>query len=150
MPAARGRPVGAGVFPTHLGGGICSSRTAQLVAGAPRSSHLNGERTVGISGGVQGSGAIGRLAGVSEPRVREQQALSTSNPVTRGEDKVELSQEAQVLAPWLDKLNQLPAVRQELVDRVRGEIANGTYDTADRLNAALDGMIDETQSGQIC
>ena len=94
----------------------------------------------------------GRLAGV-DGRLHRAHVASydgTSNPVTRGEDKVELSQEAQVLAPWLDKLNQLPAVRQELVDRVRGEIANGTYDTADRLNAALDGMIDETQSGQIC
>lgn len=90
---------------------------------------------------------MGRLAGVSEPRARGEQATSQ---VSRGEDKVELSTEAQVLAPWLEKLKQIPAVRQDLVDQIRTQIASGSYDTPEKLNAALDGMIDETTSGQIC
>ena len=32
-------------------------------------------------------------------------------------------------------------IRVELVARVRREIANGTYDTPERLEAALDGLI---------
>lgn len=34
-------------------------------------------------------------------------------------------------------------IRTGLVDRVRREIASGTYDTPDKLDAALDRMIDE-------
>ncbi len=109
---------------------------------------MNGESRVGgIS--VQGAGAVGRLAGVSEPRARDTQVTGAPSPVVRGQDQVELSTEAQVLAPWLDKLRQIPAVRQDLVDQVKAQIASGTYDTPEKLNEALDGMIDETRSGQI-
>jgi negative regulator of flagellin synthesis FlgM len=95
--------------------------------------------------GAAGTGAVGRLAGVSEPRSRDVQSASA----TRSPDQVELSTEAQVLSPWLTKLKQLPAVRQDLVDQVRGQIANGSYDTPEKLDQALNSMIDETQSGQI-
>ncbi|MBX3390911.1 MAG: flagellar biosynthesis anti-sigma factor FlgM [Phycisphaeraceae bacterium] len=109
---------------------------------------MNGESRIGgISEGVSGVNSVGRLAGVSEPRARD---IQVQGQVSRGEDKVELSTEAQVLAPWLEKLKQIPAVRQDLVDQIRTQIANGSYDTPEKLNAALDGMIDETQSGQIC
>lgn len=109
---------------------------------------MNGESRIGgISEGVSGVGSVGRLAGVSEPRTRETQV---SNPINRGEDKVELSTEAQVLAPWLSKLKQMPAIRQDLVDQVRAQISSGSYDTAEKLSAALDGMIDESATGQIC
>ncbi len=90
---------------------------------------------------------MGRLAGVSEPRVRD--TGNSTSPVSRGEDKVELSNEAQALAPWLDKLKQIPAVRQDLVSQIRAQIADGSYDTSEKLSSALDGMIDETTSGQI-
>lgn len=111
---------------------------------------MNGESRIGgISEGVSGIGAVGRLAGVSEPRARDTQGTQGTGQVNRGEDKVELSTEAQVLAPWLDKLKQIPAVRQDLVDQIRTQIASGSYDTPEKLNAALDGFIDETRSGQI-
>lgn len=44
------------------------------------------------------------------------------------------------MALYVSKLQQLPAVREDLVSRVRAEIASGTYDTDERLNAALDEM----------
>lgn len=111
---------------------------------------MNGESRIGgISEGVSGVNSVGRLAGVSEPRAREVHG-PVQGQVSRGEDKVELSTEAQVLAPWLEKLKQIPAVRQDLIDQIRTQIASGSYDTPEKLNAALDGMIDETQSGQIC
>jgi anti-sigma28 factor (negative regulator of flagellin synthesis) len=34
-----------------------------------------------------------------------------------------------------------PAIRTELVDRIRREIAAGTYDTPEKLEAALDRML---------
>lgn len=43
----------------------------------------------------------------------------------------------------MDMANGLPAVRQDKVDALRAQIANGTYETADKLNVALDRMLDE-------
>jgi negative regulator of flagellin synthesis FlgM len=34
-------------------------------------------------------------------------------------------------------------VRQDLVNRIRSEIAAGTYETPDKLEAALDRLLDE-------
>lgn len=38
---------------------------------------------------------------------------------------------------YLSKLRDMPAVRGELIDQVKREIADGTYLTADKLDAAL-------------
>jgi hypothetical protein len=36
-------------------------------------------------------------------------------------------------------------VRRELIERVRGEIAAGTYDTPERWEAALDRLLDRLE-----
>ncbi|MGF1582216.1 MAG: hypothetical protein ACFCD0_23065 [Gemmataceae bacterium] len=36
-------------------------------------------------------------------------------------------------------------IRHDLVDRIRREIASGTYDTAERWDAALDRLCDELE-----
>ena len=59
--------------------------------------------------------------------------------VNRGSDQIQLSGTARILA----KLNTPPEVRQDLVDRVRGEIAQGTYETPDKIDAAVEGLADE-------
>jgi negative regulator of flagellin synthesis FlgM len=57
-------------------------------------------------------------------------------PPTRPDDKVEISQAAKLLS----QLAKLPDVRQDLVQRVRGEIAKGTYETPDKLDKAIEGL----------
>ncbi len=57
----------------------------------------------------------------------------------RGTDRVELSQAAQLLS----RLQELPDIRFDLVARVKGEIAAGTYETPDKFDAALDGLIED-------
>jgi len=42
----------------------------------------------------------------------------------------------------MSRLNQEPPVRQDLIDRVRAEIDAGNYLTPERLDAAIDTMID--------
>jgi hypothetical protein len=41
------------------------------------------------------------------------------------------------------KLAQTPDVRQDLVDRVRAEIENGTYDTIEKVRAAAERLLAE-------
>lgn len=55
----------------------------------------------------------------------------------RGTDRVEVS----AMALYVSKLQQLPAVRADLVARVRSEINAGVYDTDERMNAAMDEMM---------
>ncbi len=59
--------------------------------------------------------------------------------VSRGEDQVEVS----ALATYLAKIKALPAIRHELVESVKAQIAAGTYDTPERFHAASDALIDE-------
>ena len=57
-------------------------------------------------------------------------------------DRVELSRHAQLM----DRVRQLPEVREELVEQIRQAIADGTYDTPEKLEAALEGLLEPTRA----
>ena len=61
------------------------------------------------------------------------------NGNARTSDSVEISD----TALYLSQLKHGPQVRESLVERVRSEIAAGTYDTEAKLNTAIDAMIDD-------
>ena len=81
---------------------------------------------------------VGRLEASSESIVRPV-AQSAPGRVERPSDRVELSDRARLL----NKLANMPAIRQDLVDRVRREIQGGTYDTPDRVEGALNSLMDD-------
>ena len=54
-------------------------------------------------------------------------------PADRGQDSVDLSGAARAL----NRLESGPEVRSDLVARLRDEIAAGTYQTADKLDATV-------------
>jgi len=76
-------------------------------------------------------------------RARETAATQPSHPestaAARGSDRAEFSE----VSRFLSQLAALPDVRQDLVDRVRSEIADGTYESDDKVKAALDGLLDD-------
>ncbi|MBK9188306.1 MAG: flagellar biosynthesis anti-sigma factor FlgM [Phycisphaerales bacterium] len=78
------------------------------------------------------SGSCGIPSALDEGRRITPVEVMSGAPV-RGQDKVEVSE----LASYLSKLRDMPAVRQDLVDRVKSEIAGGTYLTPEKLDAAL-------------
>jgi negative regulator of flagellin synthesis FlgM len=43
----------------------------------------------------------------------------------------------------LDGIGQLPEIRHERVDEIRRQIAAGSYETPEKLELALDRMLDE-------
>jgi len=57
-------------------------------------------------------------------------ATSTDSP--KSGDEIEISR----FARFMNRLRQVPGVRQERVHRVQSEIAAGTYETEERLDAA--------------
>jgi len=44
---------------------------------------------------------------------------------------------------WVSKARRLPAIRKDLVERVRREIAAGEYETPEKLASAIERMIQE-------
>jgi anti-sigma28 factor (negative regulator of flagellin synthesis) len=54
-------------------------------------------------------------------------------------DRIDFSEQAQML----EKIHDLPEIRQELVDSVKDAIANDTYLTDAKINAAIELLIEE-------
>ncbi|MCW5754877.1 MAG: flagellar biosynthesis anti-sigma factor FlgM [Phycisphaeraceae bacterium] len=75
-------------------------------------------------------------------RITDREPADTPQRIARGEDRVDLSD----VARYLQRTSEVPPMREELVNRIRQDIAAGTYDTADRLDQALDAMIDHLNS----
>jgi hypothetical protein len=74
---------------------------------------------------------------------RAEAGIRTARPVEvaavrRDADRVEVSREAR-------EGSRVDTVRRDLVDRVRGEIAAGTYDTDERLDLAVEAMVVRTK-----
>ena len=80
----------------------------------------------------------GNVANVLESG-RAQRPAGESAVRSRASDKVELSNTAQLL----NKLRELPDVRQDMIDRIRAELAAGTYDTPEKMDAALEKLLDD-------
>ncbi len=43
----------------------------------------------------------------------------------------------------MDQMQEVPDIRQDLVNRIRSQIAAGTYETPDKLGVAIDRLLDE-------
>ena len=56
-------------------------------------------------------------------------------------DQVEFSEQAR----WLQKIHQLPEVRQDQIDLLKEAIARKTYLSEDKLQIAFDRLISEVQ-----
>ncbi len=74
-----------------------------------------------------------------EPRVRPSKPETSTTTAQRGEDQVELSDSAQ----YLSKIAELPDVRQELIDRVKASIADGSYETEEKTDTAIENLIED-------
>ncbi len=82
-------------------------------------------------------GPINRAAALSAAyRITEDRPSRSSAPLG---DRVELSRHAVLL----DRLRHLPDVREDLVDEVRDAIGAGTYETDEKLTAAVKGLLPE-------
>jgi negative regulator of flagellin synthesis FlgM len=86
--------------------------------------------------GVGGPGGTGRIEG-SRPTPPPAPAGGPARP--HGADRVEISN----VARFLGAANNLPPVRQEKIDRLKEEIAKGGYETPDRIEKAVERLLDE-------
>jgi negative regulator of flagellin synthesis FlgM len=54
-------------------------------------------------------------------------------------DEVDISEAAH----YMEQVQQMPDIREDRVEAVRQQIADGAYETSDRLNAAIERLLDE-------
>ena len=88
---------------------------------------------------IYGPAALHGPQSISGPHV-SRGVGSTSAPQTAGSsDVLQLSDAGQLAA----KLNDIPAIRADRVASIRASIANGTYETSGKLDAALNNLLDE-------
>jgi negative regulator of flagellin synthesis FlgM len=71
-------------------------------------------------------------------------SLRPAQPMSRPEaaqiaDEVNISEAARLV----EQVQQMPDIRADRVDAVRQQIAAGTYETSDKLNAAVERLLDE-------
>jgi negative regulator of flagellin synthesis FlgM len=69
-------------------------------------------------------------------RLSQPQAPNQSGAI---QDELQISEAGQML----DKVHQLPDVRHARVDQIRAQIAEGTYETDDKLELAIGRLLDE-------
>jgi negative regulator of flagellin synthesis FlgM len=80
---------------------------------------------------------IGRSAAAASYSATRAVTNNTPPPApTRGSDRAEFSNAAQLLS-------KIPAVRQDLIDRVKSEIDAGTYETDAKLDAAIESLLED-------
>ncbi len=89
-----------------------------------------------IGNAVVGKVPIEASSAPTEPVEVTAQAVEGSHVA----DHVDFSQKAQML----EKIHQLPNVRQHRIDAIKEAIATNTYLTDDKLDLAINRMIDET------
>ncbi len=51
------------------------------------------------------------------------------------------------LERWIQKVRQLPAVREDLVRRIKAEIAAGKYETPEKLDIAARRLLEDLGEG---
>jgi negative regulator of flagellin synthesis FlgM len=100
------------------------------------SSTFVGEALMHISGTSHAHGPHG----INAPHaLRRPSETQPAQPAQMPADRVEISPAAEAAMQAAES----GAVRQDLVDRIRAEIAAGTYETSDKLNQAVDRLLDE-------
>lgn len=86
-------------------------------------------------------GSVNRTSGASASEATVRAPVPGDRAGDRAGDRVELSSHAR----HLNRLLLLPDVRDELVERVRHAIADGTYETPEKLDGTVRTLLEELQ-----
>jgi negative regulator of flagellin synthesis FlgM len=69
-------------------------------------------------------------------RINRPASTPSSGPI---QDEVQISDAARLL----DKVSDLPAIRQDRVNQIRQQIADGTYETPEKMQIAVERLLGE-------
>lgn len=100
---------------------------------------MNDIGQVSLTHGLGATGAAGRInEATAAYRASAQSEVAPSAPRwAEGRDRVELSEHAH----HLDAIRAMPDVRMAKVEAIKAAIANGTYESPEKLQSAIDGLL---------
>ena len=87
--------------------------------------HLHGPQTIGAP---------------HNNRIAKPQTNQPSAPIN---DELQISAAAQEAAQMVEQVNQIPDIRQDRVNEIRAQIEAGTYETDDKIQLAVERLLDE-------
>ena len=88
---------------------------------------------------IQGSSSVHGVHGINSPhRASRPQPTQPSQPVQQA-DQLDISHEAELAS----QLHDVPEIRADRVAELRAQIQAGTYETPEKLDVALDRLLDE-------
>lgn len=89
---------------------------------------------------IYGPSYLHGAQGVNAPHAtRLTQPAAAARPSADTADTLEISSQAAVAS----RLSEIPDIRHDRVAAIKAQIAAGTYETGDKLEAALDALLDE-------
>ncbi len=88
-----------------------------------------------------GHGSVGPVDRSAQQSTRRDNAPpeKADSPPLRPGDSVELSDHAR----FLDTMRHMPATRHDRIEQVRQQISDGTFETEEKLETAIDRLLDE-------
>ena len=88
---------------------------------------------------IYGSASLHGPQSINAPHAQRSSATGSSRAAANTGDRLEISDAAQLAL----SIGDIPEIRQDRVDQIRQQIADGSYDTEERMRAALDSLLDE-------
>ena len=88
---------------------------------------------------IYGPAHVHGAQSVGSPHAARIAKPSAPSPAGQIQDELDISDAGQLV----EQANELPAMRQDRVDQIRAQIANGDYETDEKLDVALDRLLDE-------
>ena len=88
---------------------------------------------------INGPSQVHGPQNINAPHFAQRTQSSQATSGTASTDRLEISQAAEAAM----KATETGGIRNELVNQIRSQIAAGTYDTPDKMNAAVDGLLDQ-------
>ena len=88
---------------------------------------------------IQGPAHVHGAQPVNAPHANNRPTPPSASEPGSSADEVTISPEADLLA----RISEMPEIRQERVDQIRAQIAEGHYDTSEKLDVAVDRLLDE-------
>ncbi len=87
---------------------------------------------------IYGTSQLHGAQAISAPH--SQRTAGTQAPASAAQtDSVDISPAADLAS----QLSDIPDIRQDKVSAIKLAISNGTYETADKLSGAINGLLDE-------
>lgn len=88
---------------------------------------------------IQGMTYLHGAQPINAPHRAYQQSPAQPASGVQGADELSISREAEMVS----RARELPDIRADKVARIKAQIADGTYETDEKLDIALSRMLDE-------